>query len=363
MSTRPYYLLSVTRRARVVGGFENWYAISLRGWKRISYIQTRPAAAKQNPVSSNLLKQGWAAQYLLNGYGKENEMGSGVCFKTTLESSVFKSQPIATTFDDIGMVLIGLDQRLLLEETVWNSFVRSPLEQECRTVRRASYLRRIGLVPKGIDLGPFVQNASLRGSSESTILFSLLLRGGIKLRDELIALETSGSKQSSDVAQASFPSPSHMERRNCHQNLLSEEEHRNRLLELDNNSLTQKLEKASLDALLENFRLSNRIEHLIRHIVSISQWLALIPEHLDQIKDPPLALIPVKSFVRTTLMRIVFMNYLAVSNKLLTPTVFDSIGEDRLPLLVENTKKPRLQSVFEWLDLNSKPLLSRAIES
>ncbi len=141
------------------------------------------------------MKQGWAAHYLLNGYGKENEMESGVSFKTIQESSVFKSQPIATTFDDLGMLLVFLDPRLLPVETVWNASVKSPLDEQLRTVRRASYLQQIGIVPKDIDLGQFVQNASFRGSSESMILFSLLLRGGIKLRDEAIASAVTSGMQ------------------------------------------------------------------------------------------------------------------------------------------------------------------------
>jgi hypothetical protein len=331
MSKRPYYLLSVTRKTRVVGGFENSYAISPRGFKRINYIQTRPAAAKQNP-SSNLLKLGWAAHYLLNGSGKENETASGVSFKTILESSVFKSQPIATAFDEIGIVLTCLDHRLLPVEPAWNSFVKPPLDEQLRTVRRASYLQQIGLVSNGIDVGSFVQNAYLRGSSESMILFSLLIRGAIKLRDEAIALAvTIGCKQFSYMAQASSPDHSNIECGNClHYQALSDEKHRNRLLELENDLLTQKLEKTSFDALTENFRLSNRIQHLTRHIVNISEWLALIPEYLDQIRDPPFALIPVKSFVRTTLRRVVFMNYLVVSNQSVTLTVFDSLGEGPL---------------------------------
>jgi hypothetical protein len=245
------------------------------------------------------MKQIWAARYLLDGDGKEDDIESAASFKTCVEK-----RPITTTFDDLGMLLTSLFPRLLLEETFWSSSVRSPLEEQLRTVMRTSYLQQIGIVPTDINLGRFVQNASLRGSSESTILIGLLLRRGMQVLDELNSMKTSSTDTKQTIVEEEKT-----------KNLQTEEKHRNRLLELDNNLMTQKSEKTSLDALLENIRLSNRIEYLTRHIVSISQWLALIPETLDQVKDPPLALIPVTSFVRTTLIRIVFMNYLAVSTK------------------------------------------------
>ena len=99
MSKRPYYLLSVVTR---VPGL--WVA-SRTGTRFHSEAGTELTTCKtdlrlkeQNPVSSNLVKQGWAAHYLLNGYGKKNEMESGVCFKTTHESS---SVQVATHRDHL----------------------------------------------------------------------------------------------------------------------------------------------------------------------------------------------------------------------------------------------------------------------
>ena len=173
MSKRPYYLLSAIHVPRPYGGYENSYTISRRGWSRISYLQGQPAPVKRagrNPLL--------AAQYLVDGKGEEGDLGKNFWSKVSAEFMPSTPSPV----DETGLLLFSFNPAVLPFELL-NMHPVTPHDEQARTLNRALYLQRSGLVPADIKIPLYVLNAYQNGSSESTILLSLLLRRVSELRD------------------------------------------------------------------------------------------------------------------------------------------------------------------------------------
>jgi hypothetical protein len=312
MSRRPYYLLSVvTTVPRPGGGYENQYRISRRGWNKINYLRNHPPPA--TPANPRLGDEMWKANYLLNGKGTMAET-----MLSPVAQTVVQSLPNPSILDEVGMLLVTFDDERLPAEIVNRMLVRSK-EDPFRLVERATYLQKIGLVPADISPTLLILQALRNGSSDAAILIILLLRGAIKLRDELISLKKSSPeishKTSSPETKQASPETviTWSEVDDVAQTFLEGfHELKDTLLEVENDSLKRRIEKTSLDALQEKSQLSNRNYHLKSHILNMTKCLALVVEKLDEIKDPPPAVIAVKSFVSYALAGIVLMNNFAI---------------------------------------------------
>jgi len=80
MAQRPYPSLSVVRRVpRMIGGFENLYWISQRGWSKINYYRAHGAPVKQS--EETLWDSMCKADYLLKGKGSESEVKANTMLK------------------------------------------------------------------------------------------------------------------------------------------------------------------------------------------------------------------------------------------------------------------------------------------
>lgn len=300
MAHAPYYLLSVRKVPRPYGGYENSYTISTKGWRKVSYLQGRPVHA-QKPVAGNSLDEVEAAHYLAKGEGKEYDLPGHLLFK--LVAPMFP--PVYPRLDEEGLLLLHSELAAIPFEA---SLMDCPRDDALKTVGRAFCLQSRGLIPQNINVLMFVLNAYERGSSSSTILLSLVIRGGLKLRDEL-AMSEIFSRMKSILAAKHPTSPTpHTHCENCHryENLLEIWKLYTNYLEGKISSLRNELEDAHQD----NLHLHNRISELKNHIAMTSRCLGLVTDGLDKIKDPPITLLPVKVYINTALAGIVLMNCL-----------------------------------------------------
>jgi hypothetical protein len=308
MAHAPYNLLLARRVPRPYGGYENSYTVSNHGWSRISYLQCYPARAKK-PVAGNSPQEEWAAMYLLGGKGEENDLKKNLTFKI-FGIPMFPRLPPQQPLDEVGLLLRGLDPVVRAASEAVCMIVDSPQNDCHKTVDRALYLQRRGLIPQDVNVALFVLNAYERGSSSSAILFSLLLRGGMRLRDELtLSKFFSFVTERVHAAQhaTSRTAPAGCE--NCHryEKLLEAEKLHTQSLKEEISSLRTEL----VDSLVGRQQLHMRNSQLRNHIATMSQSLGLVTEGLEKIKNPPITLLPVKAYINYALAGIVLMNYLA----------------------------------------------------
>ena len=314
MSKQPYYSLSAVRFVRPCGwGFENSYRISSRGWRKIDYLQRHPAGA-QKPVTGISMQKQWAARYLLKEKGGVYDSAENTYFNRLVAP---KFQPVNTSLDEVDLLLLNFDLRVILTETLTG--IR---DETGKTALRVRCLQDKGLIPQDIDVPLFVVNAIQMGSSSQTILLALLLRGATKLRNELVALrESSPVNETAQTAALHTSSlhtsspPPRTECKNCshYKILLDLEKLESKLVELENSSLQKKLDEASLDSTLVSFRLNNRIIKYRNYIEMNTRCLAMVSEGLDRVigKDPSIELLLVKSHINTALAGIMRLNIMA----------------------------------------------------
>ena len=194
MARSPYYHLKVVIRvARGCGGYENLYAISSRGWKKIEYLRTKellnsssaPAAATTRVMCDynvDLWSQGVASSYLQHGVGKPTDCLSNVYLRS-------KKSGISSRTDELGALLCSFDQGFAGCELVSKLFLSN--DEAMRTNLEVKRLQELGLIPQNINLDNFIIIASRNGSSKEIILISLLLRRIIELQKQLAELKNS----------------------------------------------------------------------------------------------------------------------------------------------------------------------------
>ena len=295
MSRKPYYLLSARRIPRQYGGYENVYAISPKGWRKIGYLQ-RPPAQGELSTARNPTQEAWATHYLLTGKGKGDEVLEDWYFQTRIASR-FPLPPIHPRLDREGLLLFSFDPRLITLES--NSIF---LDEPARMTFRAMYLQSRGLIPQDINLALFVPEAYERGSSGSTILISLLIRGGLALVEQL---------ESSSTQQAAQHTTSTTECEKCHHYETLCKLHEYHIQQSDDkiSSLRRELDESSLEVL----RLSYQKRDLRSHIVGMGQVMKITSDGLERFKDISPILHPIIFYVRYALTGIALMNYFAYS--------------------------------------------------
>ncbi len=289
------------RVSRPYGGYENSYTISTKGWSKVSYLQGRPVCA-QKPVAGNSLEEVEAAQYLAKGEGKEYDLPGHLRFK--LIAPMFPL--VYPRLDEEGLLLLHSNLAVIPFEA---SLMDWPRNDVLKTAGRALYLQSRGLIPQNINVPIFVLNAYERGSSSSAILISLLIRGGLKLRDELAVSEIFSRMKSILAAKHSTSHTPPRDCENCyrHEKILEIWKLYSNYLEDKISSLRSELE----DSLQDNRKLCNKISGFQNHIAMNTRCLGLVTEGLEKIKDPPITLLPVKAYINTALAGIVLMNRLA----------------------------------------------------
>lgn len=286
---RSNVLRVVAKEPRMWGGYENLYQISTHGFRKIRYLLAKeglsgnlPTTPKQRP---DLIIQGCASHYLLNGEGTVNELFGQAFFKIAT-----RGVPITPATDEVGMLLSSLDPTFIPLETVGKAIIKQfPCDQSyAMTVMRATRLQELGHVPKNINLPLFVGNAMLRGSTDSVILLGLLL-GSIKLKTE------GEFRLGSTTHQSLLGQTGSLKCQNCkdYEHMMFEDQCKFRMLESENGllkdrciGLTQKLGQASLKALADRFShwqqlqyMEGRIDRLLECLVIISKGLGKFPNN------------------------------------------------------------------------------------
>ena len=182
------------RMPRGCGGYENVYAISARGWKKIQYLRTKellnsstsaPAAATTRAMCDynvDLWSQGVACSYLQHGVGKPTDCLTNVYLRS-------KKSGVSSRTDELGALLCSFDPGFVGCEIVSKLFL--PNDEAMRTNLVAKRLQEKGLIPQNINLDNFIINASRNGSSRQVILISLLIRRVIELQKQLADLRGS----------------------------------------------------------------------------------------------------------------------------------------------------------------------------
>jgi len=291
MSKRPYYLLLAIRRSRLLSGYENSYTISPKGWSKINYMRTKAAPVQE--AESNILNTTMAYEYLLNGKGTVAEFSKNLSLRSTVK--LFSPSLYLPKIEgDFGLFPRGTS----------NPRVKSDPSEPCRTFLRASHFRELGIIPAEIDLPLFINTAYQNGSSQTEILLSLLLRGGIGLRDAYNSVKAL-LKSNLDKSESYNDQLKELQSK-----ILTFQIH---MLESENNSLREKLRNAGCDAVLERAKLNSRYDRLAWHVVGINQCLLELSQGLEKFDSSPI-LGPIKQYVRTLLTGIGLMNYIVVSS-------------------------------------------------
>jgi len=316
MARKPYSLLSVRKMARHIGGVENVYTISPRGWLKICYLKTQPTAPVKEPSRGSLA----AASYMITAKGAPLDTFVGRMLKT-IEGMMPISQ-----MDETGQLLSSFDAQTLLGESAiaTGKFAE---DEQLKTAYRCGCLQRLGLIPSEIDIPTYLQTAFELGASAPTILLGLLIRGGIRLRDELISArsELPAAKISPAVNPSAYAEPLHQTMEHspftigtsqcekCHDYKMSLEhakfkgnmfEIKNAILERDIQTLKRQLElsEARKHLLQENNRMNTAcLDILLKEVEKFNL---------------PLEAIPFKSLVNTGLAALVLLNEAYVSSNM-----------------------------------------------
>ena len=284
MSRKPYYLLSVWKVPRDFGGVENVYRISPHGWSKKCYLLSQEPAALKGASRESIAA---AASYLITGKGYESDLLNVPLFRNLVGKT---SSPL----DEIGLFLSNLDFQILIEEHVFTHGIFAKDEQ-LKTIIRCIQLQRLGLIPNDIDLKTFVTVAFSMGASASSILIGLLIRGGIKLKNDLFETTIRSGIRAGFLQ-------FHLDARSS---IISERKTQFEVQKHYADSLRNDLDNSRLD----NYKLNHRVTELESHIEFTSQAMALIVENLEKIKDPPIILLPLRALVEFELGLIMLMNY------------------------------------------------------
>ncbi len=218
------YLLTATRIPRIMGGFENSYVISPRGWQKIRYLRNtafsefntfagnvvqesrRPHEDSGVGVTFDWMRPDWIRgftqdiidgvvrpRYLLGGFGTEAEAKAVVAAK----SLRYRLLPEKTYSDPLQLQLLILDERFLDYElnSLFFAMVFPPLRHVTTVISRASMLKSLGIVPAEINIPIFAYNAKEFGYSDPEILTVLLIRGGLALKQELETCKAESGKE------------------------------------------------------------------------------------------------------------------------------------------------------------------------
>jgi hypothetical protein len=307
-------LLNVAaREPRIEGGYENLYEISAHGFRKINYLLAKGGVSGKIPTAKqppDLISQTFASQYLLTGTGTVKEL-----FGHGLVKIAARGVNISPVTDEIGMLLGSFDETFLQDDIICKHlFNSSPFEAiYTRSLARATRLQKLGFIQKDLDLPGFIANAIIRGSTESAILMSLLLRS-LKLKMEAEA------RQGATTRQNLFGQSGNVNCQSCldYRLKLIEEKYKSVILKSENIhlndkciELSQKLWEASEKALSDRFSRMQERGYMEKRIDRIFECLLIIAKGLDKFpnNDPFLGLM--KRSVKNSFIIMAAMNCLA----------------------------------------------------
>jgi len=312
MSGKSCNLLSVRKVARVYGGLENEYTISPHGWSKINYLQRRKSAPAKEPSRRGSFA---TASYLLAGYGNESDV-----FKGPLLKHLFGE--MSSPFDEIGLLLSDLNPQILVGEGIFAN------DEHLITLLRCTQLQNLGLIPQDIDLTTFIPVAFGMGAPSSSIIISLLVRGGIKQRNELNITKISSAIESKTVllqrvtqhSSSSQLTTQHassiagdVECEKCHDNerSIQDVKRSHEEIRFERNSL--EIKNAFLERDIRVLNLQLELSEARRQLLQDNnllnaKCLGILAKELEKF-ELPLEAMPVKSFVYTGLAALVLLNY------------------------------------------------------
>ena len=211
--------------------------------------------------------------------------------------------------DDLGHVLVNLDNDRIPAEAVLAGLGKSSKAEKFRTFDHTLYLQNRGLMPKTIpNLPLYVLHNQARGTSDATILTTLLIRGGTELLNERNALKAKPTATEANQAATSKTDGSLKECESCqnYETLLTEEKNRNSILKLENRFLEAKersLEKRLREHMLYNMALAAAM---------INQLDKFVEETSRIVKTSSLDGIGISCFARFTLKNILNYNHISL---------------------------------------------------
>jgi hypothetical protein len=257
-----------------------------------------------------MIEQSVASQYLLHGTGTVKEL-----LNHGLVKIATRGVNISPVTDEIGMLLGSFDETFLQDDIICKHlFNSSPFEAiYTRSLARATRLQKLGFIQKDLDLPGFIANAIIRGSTESAILMSLLLRS-LKLKMEAEA------RQGATTRQSLFGQSGNVNCQSCldYRLKLIEEKYKSVILKSENIhlndkciELSQKLWEASEKALSDRFSRMQERGYMEKRIDRIFECLLIIAKGLDKFpnNDPFLGLM--KRSVKNSFIIMAAMNCLA----------------------------------------------------
>jgi hypothetical protein len=239
----------------------------------------------------------WNGLFLLYGTGQASEGIEN--YESKMLGSCWPKEP--TLADDLGQVLVAQDRGRIPIEATFAALRNSPEWPEWetqRTINRAIYLQKNGLIPENVEIPFYVFNNKDRGISNETILITLLIRGGMKLLNELSTLK---------AKQTAPPKKDSLVKEECescrdYETLLADKKKRNTLLELENRSL-----KAMVRSGEERFRI-----HIIGDMALAAAMRKLFDNFVEEIsgivKTPSPDGIGIRNFARSILTNILTYN-------------------------------------------------------
>ncbi|MGA3298387.1 MAG: hypothetical protein ABSD41_13170 [Candidatus Bathyarchaeia archaeon] len=299
------------REHRIEGGYENRYQISTHGFRKINYLTKRGLSGEiPTTPKPDMIEQSVASQYLLHGTGTVKEL-----LNHGLVKIATRGVNISPVTDEIGMLLGSFDETFLQDDIICKHlFNSSPFEAiYTRSLARATRLQKLGFIQKDLDLPGFIANAIIRGSTESAILMSLLLRS-LKLKMEAEA------RQGATTRQSLFGQSGNVNCQSCldYRLKLIEEKYKSVILKSENIhlndkciELSQKLWEASEKALSDRFSRMQERGYMEKRIDRIFECLLIIAKGLDKFpnNDPFLGLM--KRSVKNSFIIMAAMNCLA----------------------------------------------------
>jgi len=299
------------REPRIEGGYENRYQISTHGFRKINYLTKRGLSGEiPTTPKPDMIEQSVASQYLLHGTGTVKEL-----LNHGLVKIATRGVNISPVTDEIGMLLGSFDETFLQDDIICKHlFNSSPFEAiYTRSLARATRLQKLGFIQKDLDLPGFIANAIIRGSTESAILMSLLLRS-LKLKMEAEA------RQGATTRQSLFGQSGNVNCQSCldYRLKLIEEKYKSVILKSENIhlndkciELSQKLWEASEKALSDRFSRMQERGYMEKRIDRIFECLLIIAKGLDKFpnNDPFLGLM--KRSVKNSFIIMAAMNCLA----------------------------------------------------
>jgi len=299
------------KETRVWGGYENRYKISTHGFRKINYLTKRGLSGEiPTTPKPDMIEQSVASQYLLHGTGTVKEL-----LNHGLVKIATRGVNISPVTDEIGMLLGSFDETFLQDDIICKHlFNSSPFEAiYTRSLARATRLQKLGFIQKDLDLPGFIANAIIRGSTESAILMSLLLRS-LKLKMEAEA------RQGATTRQSLFGQSGNVNCQSCldYRLKLIEEKYKSVILKSENIhlndkciELSQKLWEASEKALSDRFSRMQERGYMEKRIDRIFECLLIIAKGLDKFpnNDPFLGLM--KRSVKNSFIIMAAMNCLA----------------------------------------------------